>query len=56
MVLLQVCLVKQRRGKSTQEGNFAIAVARYNGGLTATASELPTEVEEEPTATSRGAN
>ena len=56
MVLLQVCLVKQRRGKSTQEGNFASTTARYNRGLIVAVGELPTEVEEEIAATSKGAN
>ena len=37
---------------SIQEGNFSY----YSGGLIAVAGELPTEAEEEPAATSRGAN
>ena len=42
MVLLQACLVKQRRGKSTQEGKFVVTDARYSRHLTAVAGELLT--------------
>ena len=44
MVLLQVFLVKKRRGKSTKEGNFDVVVAHYSGGLTIAAGELLAEV------------
>ena len=43
MVSLQVCLVKQRREKSAEEGNFSAAVvaaACYNEGLTVAAGGL----------------
>ena len=57
MVSLQACLVKQRREKSAEEGNFAAAAAaaRYSGGLTVAAGELAAVAEELPAATSRGA-
>ena len=33
--------MKQRREKITTGSKFAVTVARYNGGLTAAAGELP---------------
>ena len=56
MVSLQACLVKQRTGKSTQEGKFVIIDARYSGHLTIAVGKLLSTVKELPAAMSRGAN
>ena len=56
MVSLQACLVKQRRGKSTQEGKSVVADAHYSGHLTDAAGERLATAEELPAATSKGAN
>ena len=45
--------MKQTRGKSTQEGKFVVADARYSGHLTTIAGEPPVEAKEEPTAMSK---
>ena len=41
MVSLQECLVKQGRGKSTQEGKFVAIDGRYKGHWPIAMGELP---------------